>query len=390
MKVLIIYHCGLSEEAKAYYREYVCQGIDLAVIIPTKIIIEGVESYTYSKRDDEKGYQFFPVDLRKPNSYGEGFKFFQLLRTIKRIKPDIIQVFNEYSGFQLTQSLLCRNILYGRKVPVVAYNAMNFPFKSPPFIFKFSIRFFKRIIRKLLYPFVFAFHKKYIDGVIACSTEALENVRALGVKIPMELAFWGIDFTTFYAKNRNLCREKLRIPKNIKLAGFFGRIVKEKGLDLLVKAISKLDGYYLMLPPKGDYKEELDKIIDSLGIRDRIYHYDYIPRETLVDYYNCLDVFVLASQLPPFWKEQYGRVLVEAMACGISVVGSKSGAIPEVLRGYPKHLIFEHYSPDDLAGKIKKVEELKFPKNFNLNNFLYKFSIKNFISQFIKFYKNLK
>jgi glycosyltransferase involved in cell wall biosynthesis len=53
--------------------------------------------------------------------------------------------------------------------------------------------------------------------------------------------------------------------------------------------------------------------------------------EALVKYMNCMDVLVIPSLTTPKWKEQYGRVIGEAMSCGVPVVGSDSGAIPEVI-----------------------------------------------------------
>ena len=99
-------------------------------------------------------------------------------------------------------------------------------------------------------------------------------------------------------------------------------------------------------------------------------------------------MFVLASKTTPGWKEQYGRVLVEAMACGLPVVGSSSGAIPEVLAGYPKGQIFEEENVQDLVFKIQMAYHLKFPEGFDLGNFLHKFDVENFVSEHLKFYKN--
>ena len=77
------------------------------------------------------------------------------------------------------------------------------------------------------------------------------------------------------------------------------------------------------------------------------------------------------------------------MSCQIPVVGSDSGAIPEVLNGYPKHLIFSEGNTDDLIDKLEKITDLKFPENFDVNNFLQNFSVENFVAEHIKFYKSL-
>ena len=394
MKVLFIYHCGFSEESISIYREFVKQGVDLAVIAPSKIVLQLAyippHGYSYSSEDNKMGCQFFSVDLRKPESYGEGFKFFQLFSAIRKVKPDIIHVIDEYSSFYLAQTILCRNILYGRKVPVACSAGQNIHFKSPPFLFEFSLRFFKRIAFKILRPFLFHYyHKNNVAGATASNEGALDVIRAFNVKFPLRLIPWAVDISIFYPKNRNLCRKNLGIPENIKLIGNIGRFNREKGLQNLVKTLSKLEGYYLMLVGGGDYEKELQKLIGSLGIRNRIFHFKNIDRKDLVNYYNILDAFVLPSLTTPDWKEQYGRVLTEAMACHIPIIGSSSGEIPRVLKGYPKHLIFQEDSVEDLASKIREIEELKFPENFDINNFLDKYSTENFVREHIKFYKEL-
>lgn len=396
MKVLFIYHCGLSQDAKAFYREYVKQGVNLAVIVPSEIILSlphtASGKYVYSFEDNESGYQFFPVDLRKPQSYGEGFKFFQLLKAIKKINPDIIHVQDEYSSFYLTQVIICRNILYGKKIPVVCYAAQNIQYKilPPQFVFDSLGHFLKRTLRKVIQPIALFLNEKYLDGVTGTNTEALEIIKKIGANMQMRRIFYGVDFRVFYSKPRDGCREKLGIPNDITLVGNIGRFDEEKGLQDLILTISQIDEYYLMLIGGGDTHEPtLQKLIDSLGLRKRFFHFKNIDRQDLVSYYNVFDVFVLPSLTTFDWKEQYGRVLVEAMACGLSIVGSSSGAIGEVLENYPKSLIFREGDVEDLGKKIIEAKSLNFPENFNLDNFLYKFGVENFVKEHIKFYHEL-
>ncbi|MDE2815299.1 MAG: glycosyltransferase, partial [Chloroflexota bacterium] len=57
----------------------------------------------------------------------------------------------------------------------------------------------------------------------------------------------------------------------------------------------------------------------------------HVPSSEMPAYYRTMHVCVLPSLTMPNWKEQFGRVLIEAMACGVPVVGSDSGEIPEIV-----------------------------------------------------------
>jgi glycosyltransferase involved in cell wall biosynthesis len=66
---------------------------------------------------------------------------------------------------------------------------------------------------------------------------------------------------------------------------------------------------------------------------------------------NSLDVLVLPSRSRSFWKEQFGRVLIEAMACGVPVIGSSSGEIPNVIGD--AGLVFKEGDSAQLCEKLK-------------------------------------
>jgi glycosyltransferase involved in cell wall biosynthesis len=110
------------------------------------------------------------------------------------------------------------------------------------------------------------------------------------------------------------------------------RIVPEKGLDVLLEAAAQLDGMWQVnIAGDGPELPALKQLAKKLGIQDRVNFDGVIPSERVPAYLQQLDVLVLPSRTLSNWKEQFGRVLIEAMACGVAVVGSDSGEIPNVI-----------------------------------------------------------
>jgi glycosyltransferase involved in cell wall biosynthesis len=81
----------------------------------------------------------------------------------------------------------------------------------------------------------------------------------------------------------------------------------------------------------GPEQSHLQALSAQLGLQDRCHFVGPVAYEEIALYLSTLDLLVLPSRSTPQWKEQYGRVLVEAMACKTAVAGSDSGAIPEVI-----------------------------------------------------------
>lgn len=114
--------------------------------------------------------------------------------------------------------------------------------------------------------------------------------------------------------------------------GYIGRLVEEKGVDLILDALSGLRGSWcLRIAGQGPLRAALEAQAQRLGIDGRIEWLGQIPSTSLPDVYRSLSVLVIASRTRPSWKEQFGRVIVEANACGVPVLGSDSGAIPDLV-----------------------------------------------------------
>jgi glycosyltransferase involved in cell wall biosynthesis len=114
--------------------------------------------------------------------------------------------------------------------------------------------------------------------------------------------------------------------------GYAGRFVEEKGIDVLLHALRDLGGAWQAdLLGSGPAQARLAELAQHLQIADRVRFLAWLPSAQTVDYYRSLDALVLPSRSRSNWKEQFGRVLVEAMACGVPVVGSTCGEIPNVI-----------------------------------------------------------
>jgi glycosyltransferase involved in cell wall biosynthesis len=116
------------------------------------------------------------------------------------------------------------------------------------------------------------------------------------------------------------------------IVGYVGRLVPEKGVDLLLEALSGLEGMWrAYILGSGPAREALETQTRQLGLADRVSFDAQIPSTQMPAYYRQLDALVIPSRTRPNWKEQFGRVLIEAMASGVPVIGSDSGEIPHVI-----------------------------------------------------------
>jgi glycosyltransferase involved in cell wall biosynthesis len=113
--------------------------------------------------------------------------------------------------------------------------------------------------------------------------------------------------------------------------GYAGRLVPEKGVDLLLQAVAGMEGVWrLAVVGAGTERDRLETLARRLGLADRV-SFGHVSSVHMPAFYRELDALVLPSRSRPNWVEQFGRVLIEAMACGVPVVGSDCGEIPNVV-----------------------------------------------------------
>jgi glycosyltransferase involved in cell wall biosynthesis len=106
-----------------------------------------------------------------------------------------------------------------------------------------------------------------------------------------------------------------------------------KGLNILADALTKLrdEEWQLLVVGDGSERESFTKQLSDAGLLDRTKFTGAVSYELTPEYFQEIDVLVIPTQTTERIREQFGRVIVEAMACGVPVIGSTCGAIPEVI-----------------------------------------------------------
>ena len=163
-------------------------------------------------------------------------------------------------------------------------------------------------------------------GAIAGSAQAADILRRKGYAGRLAIIpQFGVDPEVF-------CPVQDGAPPRPFTVGFAGRLVREKGLLVLLEALAGMEGdWRLVLVGEGPLRGELEEEAGRLRVRPRLKFLGAAPSGEMAARYAEMDVLALPSLTVPRWKEQFGRVLVEAMSCQVPVVGSDSGEIPQVM-----------------------------------------------------------
>ncbi|HMO76828.1 MAG TPA: glycosyltransferase [Sphingopyxis sp.] len=177
--------------------------------------------------------------------------------------------------------------------------------------------------------------RRKVDRVLTLSADGTALIEAMGLtatQVPL-----GFDPRLFQPLPdvRDAVRAELGLTRPT--IAYFGRQTPEKGIHLLIDALDRIRDrdWQLLIDDfigTSTYAAQLWAQIERLGLRDRVIVFES-KHEDMVRYMNAADIVVLPSLSTPKWKEQYGRVIQEVMACSRTMVGSRSGAIPEVMGG---------------------------------------------------------
>jgi D-inositol-3-phosphate glycosyltransferase len=163
----------------------------------------------------------------------------------------------------------------------------------------------------------------------------------------------GVDIERFRPLDRWRVRRRLGIPLKEGVVLFVGRIEPLKGIDVLLRAVSHLDGQFRVLLIGGDGKDrgrkgELSALATELSIAHKVTFLDAVPHSDLPLYYNAADVCVV-----PSYYESFGLVAVEAMACGVPVIASRVGGLKETVQDGQTGYLVPWLCPEPFAERLE-------------------------------------
>lgn len=264
-----------------------------------------------------------------------------LNRLLRDFQPDIVDIWEE------PWSLLCAQAIraarrYCPKARLLVETEQNIYKKLPPPFQHFQDYSLKRA-----------------EFCVARNQEAVDVLRRKGYHGPARVVGNAVDcelFVPLSPQARQAKRAALQWGgPNDFLIGYVGRLVPEKGLADAVDALAKLpDTAKLIFVGDGLMRQELETRAAGLNLTGRVIFAGAKPLTELPEIMNALDVLILPSLTTGRWKEQFGRVLIEAGACGIAVVGSDSGAIPEVISG--AGLVFPEGDVSAFAERLARLQ----------------------------------
>lgn len=280
------------------------EDVELVVIVPP--VWHDPAGDVLLERSHTEGYQLI-VDPINFNGHFHLHYYPRLKKRLENIKPDILHMdeepYNLATWFAVRQArdAGARSLFYSWQN---IYNSYPFPFG----------RMEKQVLST-------------VDYAIVGNQASAEIWRSKGYDGPQKvIPQFGVDQNIFQPP------ESRDRGRGFVIGSAGRRLVPEKGVDLLLEAVAALPGIWrLHIAGEGPERPALEGLAKDLGIHQRVFFDGIIPSDQMPAYLAQLDVLVLPSRTLPNWKEQFGRVLIEAMACETVVVGSDSGEIPQVI-----------------------------------------------------------
>jgi len=333
MKILAISHSALIHEYQEKY-DFLANkfGHEVLLITQTRRTEGGGREVVAKPRQNgnlivKPLFSFFPSRLRR--------HFYPTLGGyVRGFKPQLIYAENEPQAEATAQALRAAKNL---RVPLVFFTWENIEqtYRGRK----------KRTEKRVLTD---------AAGAIAGNSDGREILQRQGFRKPIAvMPQYGINPEFFNPRDASALAATLGLSGKF-VIGYVGRLLPEKNIACLIRALKLLpDNCRLLILGNGPEKNTLENLVTELNLSDRIKFVPAVAYQDIPLYMSLFSVLVLPSITTRSWKEQFGRVLPEAMACQTPVIGSDSGEIPNVIGN--AGLVFPEGNIARLRAAIEKL-----------------------------------
>jgi glycosyltransferase involved in cell wall biosynthesis len=388
MRILVISSACIVDVNRAPYIELSSYAnIDLTLLIPYR----QNEVKSHQGISDYSNYNFPVFTSKIIGNHPRLESIYNLREIIDIVKPDNIILEFDVATYMTYQAIRFSR-KYNSKISFIALENFNRKYLKESFFFLIKFNF-KKSIGALFTSFLLMLNRRYIYNIFCVSNDGINAMLHQNfpskklIRMPL-----GINTNIFFPFNNNeINKKRNQLGLTSTVIGYFGRVIPEKGLDRLIIALNELKDleWQLLLDNfsqhKSDYLDSLSKLISDNNLQDRIVYFE-AKHEEMPIYINCADIVVLPSIQDDKFKEQYGRVVAEAICCGKIVLVSNTGALPELANevGYIfndskqlvsilKNLILNHktileYKIDDIVNKGQTLLSSEYQAQVIFNN----------------------
>lgn len=306
------------------------QDIDVFLITPDvykEKIITNAQDYPNKKFNHIKLKTVFGKSGRQ-----HAYFYFGLKSVIKNIRPNVIFCMEEPNSIVSVQ---INHIAKKYSVRVILWSALN--------QYRDYSKYPLYDIRRYLYPLClkYNFDKSFAINALDESVKNVLLKKNYQKEIYVNNTF-GVNHFFFKKPTLNL-GDKLRVI-------FVGVLEKYKGVNFLISAVKNCN-VELNIIGDGSERDTLQEMSKEGNISFHGFKDQYDVKE-LISY---SDILVLPSVPIDGYLEQFGRVLIEAMACGLCVMGSNIGGIPNVIGD--SGFLFEHSNAEEISKLITKLDQ---------------------------------
>jgi L-malate glycosyltransferase len=328
MKILVASHSYIIDLNRDKFRALaqLNPDIEVTIAVPKRWRPGGVMKTTIASQPVEEG-NFRVVPLSNFSQNNQGLLSFgtDLVSLMRSFRPDIIQVEQGVKSIAYAETITLNKLL-GLRAKNVFFTWWNLPYEL-----KFPLAQLE------------AYNLKHTHGIMVGNQDGYQVLRDRGYQGQMAIMpQLGVDQNLFQPQDQPEIAASIGIAADDFVIGFVGRFVPEKGLKTLLNAVASLGNdrrWKVLLLGRGPMQAELMEQAETLGIADRLIQVESVPHADVYRYINLMSTLVLPSETSDAfktltasgWKEQFGHVIIEAMACQVPVIGSDSGEIPNVI-----------------------------------------------------------